>query len=177
VSEQGSTIRVCQLCNDGFQEEDQSTDDEPQQPFEPLPEQDKRPLITELADQTTSVQVSDFNTTTIKIRPDIPAKVPNRMTKKPNAGNRHLGMTAANHMQLMMEELLEKHAPLLTDRKVWINQLLSLATRCCATVDPNVKKGDLLDIRPYCKIKVIPGGSFRDCAYGKSLHMLNLSNV
>jgi 1-phosphatidylinositol-3-phosphate 5-kinase len=47
----------------------------------------------------------------------------------------------------------------------WINRLLTLGTRACATVDPNVKKGDLLDIRPYCKIKVIAGGSYEDCAY------------
>eukprot|EP00339_Tiarina_fusa_P028493 CAMPEP_0117058044 /NCGR_PEP_ID=MMETSP0472-20121206/40327_1 /TAXON_ID=693140 ORGANISM="Tiarina fusus, Strain LIS" /NCGR_SAMPLE_ID=MMETSP0472 /ASSEMBLY_ACC=CAM_ASM_000603 /LENGTH=131 /DNA_ID=CAMNT_0004775225 /DNA_START=1 /DNA_END=392 /DNA_ORIENTATION=+ len=47
----------------------------------------------------------------------------------------------------------------------WLSKLMSLATRCCATVEPNLKKGDLLDIRPYVKIKVIPGGSYRDCAY------------
>uniref|UniRef100_A0A7S1Z8Z8 1-phosphatidylinositol-3-phosphate 5-kinase n=1 Tax=Ditylum brightwellii TaxID=49249 RepID=A0A7S1Z8Z8_9STRA len=47
----------------------------------------------------------------------------------------------------------------------WVDVLMMLATRCCATVNPNVKKGDLLDIRPYCKIKVIAGGSINDCAY------------
>ena len=35
----------------------------------------------------------------------------------------------------------------------WIHCVCSLATRCCATVEPNVKKGDLLDIRPYVKVK------------------------
>ena len=42
---------------------------------------------------------------------------------------------------------------------------MTLATRCCATVEPDVKNGDLLDIRPYCKVKVIPGGSVKDFAY------------
>lgn len=86
-------------------------------------------------------------------------------------GNRHLGMAAAEHMEIMAEELLRLHAPLLFDnldadsKSDWINKLLSLATRSCATVDPNVKKGDLLDIRPYCKVKVIPGGSIFDSVY------------
>jgi len=90
-------------------------------------------------------------------------------------GKAHLGMTAANHMEVMARRLLHSHAPLLLESETeqeknrlesqWINALLSLATRCCSTVAPNVKKGDLLDIRPYCKVKVVPGGSFTDCAY------------
>ena len=40
-----------------------------------------------------------------------------------------------------------------TEYRSWIAKLMALATRCCATVQPNVKKGDLLDIRPYVKIK------------------------
>ncbi|CAB9522040.1 Putative 1-phosphatidylinositol-3-phosphate 5-kinase FAB1C [Seminavis robusta] len=101
--------------------------------------------------------------------------------------NRHLGLTAANHLEKMGESLLRKDAPLLRQeieeeiksqrttsshimsaekvQKQWLQKLMTLATRCCATVEPNVKKGDLLDIRPYVKIKVIPGGSFQDCAY------------
>lgn len=98
-----------------------------------------------------------------------------KITDPAKEGHIHLGKAAANHLEAMAAELLRIHAPLLwnslggqhgrTDKKDWINQLLTLATRCCKTVDPNVKNGDLLDIRPYCKIKVIPGGSFRDCAY------------
>lgn len=107
-------------------------------------------------------------------------------------GNRHLGQMAAAQLELVARQLLRLHAPLVWNylpadyagnnaddhgdaaalakeaRIVsWINALLTLATRCCATVSPNVKKkmGDLLDIRPYVKIKVIPGGSYRDCAY------------
>lgn len=94
-------------------------------------------------------------------------------------GHCHLGMTAAEHLEVMARELLRLHAPLIWkaaekhsdpvqgERMIssWISALLTLATRCCATVNPNVKKGDLLDIRPYVKVKVISGGSYRDCAY------------
>lgn len=124
---------------------------------------------------------------------------------------RHLGLTAANHLEKMGESLLDKDAPLLWKqmcdgktskqavhiKRQWLHKLMTLATRCCATVEPNVKKGewlssmfaflyylhgllslnlnmlrflslfvlgDLLDIRPYVKIKVIPGGSYHDSA-------------
>jgi len=96
-------------------------------------------------------------------------------------GHRHMGGVAASHLECLARELLRLRAPLLwkashdskenpdlqNERMIqaWIHKLLSLATRCCATVSPNVKKGDLLDIRPYVKVKVIPGGSYRDCAY------------
>jgi hypothetical protein len=43
---------------------------------------------------------------------------------------------------------------------------MELATQACSTVDPNVKRnGDLLDIRPYSKLKVIPSGPLKECAY------------
>jgi len=109
---------------------------------------------------------------------------------------RHLGLTAANHLEMMGASLLQKDAPLFLEeieqhavkeqqpdatsttstqqqqqqlvvkkiQKQWLTKLMTLATRCCATVEPNVKKGDLLDIRPYVKIKVIPGGSLQDSA-------------
>lgn len=94
-------------------------------------------------------------------------------------GSRHLGLSAASHLEQMAEGLLASDAPLLWQElsskgksggdpkayKRWINKLMGLATKCCTTVEPNVKKGDLLDIRPYVKIKVIPGGSYKDCAY------------
>ena len=90
-------------------------------------------------------------------------------------GQSHLGRIAADHLELVAKDLLRLHAPLIWSLSTsktnpikissWVNTLLTFATRCCATVNPNVKKGDLLDIRPYVKVKVIPGGSFRDCAY------------
>ncbi|KAL7566411.1 hypothetical protein ACA910_000894 [Epithemia clementina (nom. ined.)] len=130
------------------------------------------------------------NTTAPSTRHLAPPPVPSRTNSLGNnmppalameairEGNHHLGMCAAEHLENMCDDLLRHHAPLLLNylasfgqenalrlKKNWINQLLTLATRCCATVEPNVRNGDLLDIRPYCKIKVIPGGSYRDCAY------------
>ncbi|KAL7555127.1 hypothetical protein ACHAWF_018762, partial [Thalassiosira exigua] len=96
----------------------------------------------------------------------------------------HLGMNAASYLEKLGRELLQTDAPLLLEEiqeaasgsssplyieskltDLWVNTLMTLATRCCATVEPDVKNGDLLDIRPYCKVKVIPGGSVEDSAY------------
>ncbi len=78
---------------------------------------------------------------------------------------RHIGLTAANHLEKLGRQLLRSEAPLLLKEKKmtgmegdqqyerWVNKLMMLATRCCSVVSPNVRSGDMLDIRPYCKVK------------------------
>ncbi len=83
-----------------------------------------------------------------------------------SSAKRHIGTVAAKYLEKLGRELLQTDAPLLLNEiretsegsalvgsqltDVWINTLMTLATRCCATVEPDVKnKGDLLDIRPY----------------------------
>jgi hypothetical protein len=93
----------------------------------------------------------------------------------------HLGMIAAEYLEKLCRELLQTDSPILleeiktatlgspfdesasTDK--WVDILMTIATRCCSTVEPDVKNGDYLDIRPYCKVKVISGGSVDDYAY------------
>ena len=93
----------------------------------------------------------------------------------------HLGMVAADYLEKLGRELLQIDGPRLLKeikevcassksdetklRDLWVDTLMTLATRCCATVEPDVKNGDLLDIRPYCKVKTIPGGSVLDSVY------------
>eukprot|EP00804_Cyclotella_cryptica_P008084 CCRYP_004583-RD/>CCRYP_004583-RD protein AED:0.04 eAED:0.04 QI:1013/1/1/1/0.87/0.66/9/209/1984 len=93
----------------------------------------------------------------------------------------HLGMVAADYLEKLCRELLQTDAPTLleeiksgtvgspldesslTDK--WVDTLMTISTRCCSTVEPDVKNGDYLDIRPYCKVKVISGGLLEDYAY------------
>jgi len=98
--------------------------------------------------------------------------------------NRRMGLAAADHLEKLAKELLRLDAPLLLREKNmvggnegkeferWINKLMLLATRCCSSVIPDVRNGDSLDIRPYCKIKVIPGGTLGDsvCISGIVFH-------
>ena len=86
-----------------------------------------------------------------------------------------LGQVATQHLERMCAELLHTEAPLLLQEirenktngnlRDWMNMLLMLATKCSFTVRPNIKKGDLLDIRMYSKVKVIPGGNLNESAY------------
>ena len=82
--------------------------------------------------------------------------------KSVKAENRRLGRAAADHLEDMARELLISEAPVLlkeiknrqcSSYDEWIEKLMELITRCCATVNTNVRSGDTLDIRPYCKVK------------------------
>ena len=39
----------------------------------------------------------------------------------------------------------------------WKNTIVALVREVVSSVDPNVRKGDSLDIKPYVKLKTIPG--------------------
>jgi hypothetical protein len=43
------------------------------------------------------------------------------------------------------------------DRSIWKETVVNLVKTVVSSVDPDVRSGDSLDIRPYVKIKVIPG--------------------
>ena len=107
---------------------------------------------------------------------------PGQSNDAKQSAKRHIGTVAADYLEKLGRELLQTDAPLLLEEikaacigvspsieskltDLWVNTLMTLSTRCCATVEPDVKSGDLLDIRPYCKVKVIPGGSVEDSAY------------
>ena len=156
-------MRVCADCHDAQQEPE---------PDGPALEATLQPrhvdMLEDIAEEVASVQSAEPSTD----KPWLAFPKNSSMDSSWEEGHRHLGRTAANHLELVAESLLQAHAPLLWNqlpndaaRQEWIHQLLTLATRSCATVEPNVQQGDLLDIRPYCKLKVIPGGEPRDCAY------------
>jgi chaperonin GroEL (HSP60 family) len=106
---------------------------------------------------------------------------PNQSNDAKLSAKIHLGMVAADYLEKLGRELLQTDGPRLLKeikescsasksdemklRDLWVDTLMTLATRCCATVEPDVKNGDLLDIRPYCKLKTIPGGSVLDSVY------------
>ena len=94
----------------------------------------------------------------------------------------HMGTVAADYLEKLGRELLQTDAPLLLKEiksactgaspfieskltDLWVKKLMTLSTRAVYTVEPDVSGGDLLDIRPYCKLKVVTGGSVEDSAY------------
>jgi len=71
---------------------------------------------------------------------------------------------AMNHLERMVHYMLGL-SEVLKSGADWAPTVVSLCQQVCANVDPDVKNGDELDIRPYVKIKTIPGGDMSECCY------------
>jgi len=78
--------------------------------------------------------------------------------------NRQLRMTAADYLEKMGRELMRTDAPTLLAElgmeegygptfNKWVSKLMTLSTKCSRSVKVDIRNGDGLDIRPYCKVK------------------------
>jgi len=91
------------------------------------------------------------------------------------SSEKQLGQAAADQLEIMCCQLLQNElgdAIPDSEREGWTNVILSLATKCCNTIIPgresnpgqSSRRGSM-DIRPYIKVKTIPGGNRSDCEY------------
>ncbi len=64
-----------------------------------------------------------------------------------------------------MDRLIDTSNVIANDCKIWKETVVNLVKVVVSSVDPDVRSGDNLDIRPYVKIKVIPGGTMSECVY------------
>jgi hypothetical protein len=65
---------------------------------------------------------------------------------------------ASEHLELIVMQLVRMSQ--LGDEKqaqAWQNVIVGLVRDVVSSVDPNVRCGDAMDIRPYVKLKIIPG--------------------
>ncbi len=62
-------------------------------------------------------------------------------------------------MTSIIEKLVDGNILIANRGLVWKEIILNLIKMVVSTVDPDVRNGDSLDIRPYVKIKVIPGNT------------------
>ena len=77
----------------------------------------------------------------------------------------NLQTRASGHLQLIVDRLVET-APIASDSAaLWKTIAVNLVREVVSSVDPNVRRGDSMDIRPYVKIKTIPGGGLDENAY------------
>mmetsp|Transcript_21134 Transcript_21134/g.73006 ORF Transcript_21134/g.73006 Transcript_21134/m.73006 type:complete len:1779 (-) Transcript_21134:904-6240(-) len=84
----------------------------------------------------------------------------------------HLSSSAAQHLGLIVKSLVLADvcpaSECSSDTKLadlWSVIILKLVDQVCTTVNPNIRAGDHMDIRPYVKLKTIPGGSVNQCCY------------
>jgi hypothetical protein len=57
---------------------------------------------------------------------------------------------------LLKSSLLRNEAGESQSQK-WKSTIITLVREVVSSVDPNVRKGDSLDVQPYVKLKIIPG--------------------
>jgi len=73
---------------------------------------------------------------------------------------------ASAHLEAIVQELVQNSTVVeKSQQDLWISIILNLVRDVVSSVDPNVRRGDCMDIRPYVAIKMIPGGSMIECCY------------
>lgn len=76
----------------------------------------------------------------------------------------HLQTRASLHMKSIVQYLLRLNKGI-NNADQWGNIIVSLINSVVTSVDPDVRAGDKLDIRPFVKLKSIPGGSISESTY------------
>lgn len=71
---------------------------------------------------------------------------------------------ASNHLVGIVERLVD-HSEIAAQKNDWKDIIVNLVKEVVSSVDPDVRAGDSLDIRPYVKIKIIPGGLRSESVY------------
>jgi hypothetical protein len=92
-----------------------------------------------------------------------------RLFETPESRDRHVGNLqnrASQHLEAIVDLLVRTAPNIGADQEaVWKGIIVQLVREVVAFVDPDVRAGDSLDIRPYVKLKIIPGGTLRDNAF------------
>eukprot|EP00602_Paraphysomonas_sp_CaronLab_P009360 CAMPEP_0185038048 /NCGR_PEP_ID=MMETSP1103-20130426/33223_1 /TAXON_ID=36769 /ORGANISM="Paraphysomonas bandaiensis, Strain Caron Lab Isolate" /LENGTH=1645 /DNA_ID=CAMNT_0027576313 /DNA_START=45 /DNA_END=4979 /DNA_ORIENTATION=+ len=80
--------------------------------------------------------------------------------------DRHVGnlqTRASLHLEAVVSFLVDNANNIAPGSKgIWKGIIVQLVREVVAYVDPDVRAGDSLDIRPYVKLKIIPGGPLED---------------
>ncbi|KAB8336681.1 hypothetical protein FH972_020992 [Carpinus fangiana] len=74
-----------------------------------------------------------------------------------------LNKASLDHVKFLLRQFLKDNK--IDDTKRWEKTLIPILLRCAEEVDPNINRGDDIDIRHYVKMKKAPGGTPKDSAY------------
>ncbi|KAI9888042.1 MAG: 1-phosphatidylinositol-3-phosphate 5-kinase [Watsoniomyces obsoletus] len=74
-----------------------------------------------------------------------------------------LNNASLQHVQRLLRQLLQDAN--LPDVDAWVRALMPILLQCTDDVNPDVRRGDDIDIRHYVKVKRIPGGVPADTSY------------
>ena len=74
-----------------------------------------------------------------------------------------LDRPSLEHVKNLLRQFLNDHG--VKNIKRWVDALIPILLRCAESVDPNIHRGDDIDIRQYVKLKKAPGGRPSDSTY------------
>ena len=78
--------------------------------------------------------------------------------------NVNLQNMASAHLESIVRNMVQKSTAI-EDSSLWIGIILHLVREVVSSIDPNVRRGDGMDVRQFVKLKIIPGGSVNENAY------------
>lgn len=74
-----------------------------------------------------------------------------------------LNRPSLEHFNTLLRQLLEDAR--LENAQSWEKTLVPVLLRCAEEIDPNLQRGDAIDIRHYVKLKKAPAGKIEDTSY------------
>ncbi|RDW73303.1 hypothetical protein BP6252_07210 [Coleophoma cylindrospora] len=133
-------------------------------PGRPSPRQNRLggtgPIFGNLAEQ---LMVPDF-----PAKPSTPGLGPARMTRSDSMRDAkapaiELNNASLHHVRRLLKQLLQDAD--IPNVSSWEKALIPILLQCTDDVNPDVRRGDDIDIRHYVKVKKIPGGRPGDTSY------------
>lgn len=100
--------------------------------------------------------------------PPTPSGIPSKMTRSASmrdakAPALELNNASLHHVRRLLHQLLEDAD--IPNISSWEKALIPILLQCTDDVNPDVRRGDDIDIRHYVKLKKIPGGKPGDTSY------------
>lgn len=104
-------------------------------------------------------------------KPTVPAEplvTQNASNRFDSYTNKNIQNRAFMHLTSIVHRLVSSSIGIFETEEsanFWKETIVTLVREVVSSVDPDVRGGDSLDIRPYVKIKIIPGGSRNETMY------------
>jgi hypothetical protein len=140
-------VRACRLCHDQLLERNNP------QSSKPATQRRVRETIEELSTKQMDALGQPTRFGFIHETPTMKIFHTNNLQKR-----------ASDHLDALVSRLVS-NCDVIQDSALWSSIIVHLVREVVSSVDPNVRAGDSLDIRPYVKIKTIPGGSIDENCY------------
>ncbi|KAI5923874.1 hypothetical protein F4810DRAFT_666375 [Camillea tinctor] len=96
-------------------------------------------------------------------QPQVPRLTRSSSMKGDKKPRLELNPASLSHVQKLLHQLLVDAA--IPNVNAWEKALLPILLKCTTSVDPDIDRGDDIDIRHYVKLKKIPGGRPSDTCY------------